>query len=45
VEAALPLAAIPFGRDGVVSVRISRCDTTKDGVKRCGAWAGKLGIR
>jgi hypothetical protein len=45
VEAAVPLAAIPFGRDGSVNARISRCDVTKDHVKRCGAWRGKLTAR
>jgi hypothetical protein len=42
VEAAIPLAAIPFGRDGKVRVTISRCDRTKDGVTRCGSWRGAL---
>ena len=42
VEAAVPLAAIPFGRDGRVDVRLSRCDTPKDGKKRCGSWSGTL---
>ncbi len=45
VEGAVPLTAIPFGRDGTVSVHISRCDTTKDGNKRCGSWSGKLARR
>jgi hypothetical protein len=45
VEAAVPLASIPFGRNGVVNVRISRCDTTKDGKQHCGAWKGQLGRR
>ncbi len=42
VEAAVPMTAIPFGRDGAVSVRVSRCDTTKDGKRHCGSWSGKL---
>ena len=42
VEAAVPLAAIPFGADGTVRVNVSRCDVTHDGVKRCGAWRGVI---
>ncbi len=42
VEAAVPLHAVPFARDGAVRARITRCDLTKDGVTRCGSWAGKI---
>jgi hypothetical protein len=42
VEAALPLASIPFARDASVTVRVSRCDTPKDHIKRCGAWSGSI---
>lgn len=45
VEAAVPLAAVPFGPDGTVRVRVSRCDVTKDRVRRCGAWSGRLARR
>ncbi len=45
VEAAVPLTAIPFGRNGLVDVRISRCDTTKDGKQHCGTWKGQLARR
>jgi hypothetical protein len=45
VEAALPLAALPFASDGSLAVRISRCDVTKDGVKRCGSWRGRIAKR
>jgi hypothetical protein len=42
IESAIPLAAVPFGRDGTVAAKVSRCDTTKDRVRRCGAWQGRL---
>jgi hypothetical protein len=42
VEAAIPLTAVPFTRSGTVDVQISRCDVTKDHVKRCGAWKGTI---
>jgi hypothetical protein len=42
VEAAIPLTAVPFARNGTVDVQISRCDVTKDHVKRCGAWKGTI---
>jgi hypothetical protein len=42
VEAAIPLGAIPFAADGTVAATISRCDLTKDGKRRCGAWRGTL---
>jgi hypothetical protein len=45
VEAAIPLSAVPFGADGAVAMRITRCDVTKDRVRRCGAWSGRLAIR
>jgi len=35
MELALPLAAIPAG---ATAIRAVRCDTPKDGVRRCGAW-------
>jgi hypothetical protein len=42
VEAAIPLASVPFDREGRVTVRVSRCDTTKDGKVHCGHWAGAV---
>ncbi len=42
VEAAIPLAKIPFGPDGTVTASVSRCDVTKDHVRRCGSWRGTL---
>lgn len=42
VEAAIPLTAVPFARNGTVDVQISRCDVTKDHIKRCGAWKGTI---
>jgi hypothetical protein len=45
VEAAIPLSAVPFGPDGAVTVRVTRCDLTKDKVRRCGSWSGRLAIR
>jgi hypothetical protein len=42
VEAAIPLTAVPFARNGTVDIQISRCDVTKDRVKRCGAWKGTV---
>ena len=42
VEAAVPLSALSFSRDGGLEARVSRCDTTKDGVKRCGSWKGRI---
>jgi hypothetical protein len=40
VEAAIPLAAVPFASDGTVRISITRCDSTKDRVRRCGSWRG-----
>ncbi len=45
VEATLPLAAVPFARDGTLHATITRCDTTKDKVKRCGSWTGVIARR
>lgn len=45
VEAAIPLAAVPFARNGTVDVHISRCDVTKDRVRRCGEWKGTIARR
>jgi hypothetical protein len=45
VEAAIPFAAVPLARDGSTTVRITRCDTTKDHVKRCGSWSGRVVVR
>jgi hypothetical protein len=42
VEAAIPVSAIPFGADGEVTATFSRCDVTKDRVRRCGRWHGTL---
>jgi hypothetical protein len=41
VELALPLAAIPAG---ATAIRAARCDTPKDGVRRCGAWEAPLAL-
>src|SRR5207253_10661075 len=45
VEAALPLAALPVAADGLLDARVSRCDVTKDRVKRCGQWKGRIARR
>jgi hypothetical protein len=45
IEAAIPLAAVPFHKDGTVELQVARCDTTKDHVKRCGSWKGTLARR
>lgn len=42
VEAAIPLTAVPFGRTGTVNLQISRCDVTKDHIRRCGVWKGTI---
>ncbi|MBV8760333.1 MAG: hypothetical protein JO257_23780 [Deltaproteobacteria bacterium] len=42
LETAIPLASIPFTSDGEVTATISRCDVTKDRVRRCGSWRGTL---
>lgn len=42
IEAAVPLSAIPFGADGEVTATFTRCDVTKDHVRRCGSWRGTL---
>lgn len=42
LETAIPLAAIPFGADGSVDATFSRCDLTKDHVRRCGSWRGVI---
>ena len=42
IEAAIPLAAVPFGSDGSVTIKVSRCDVGKDHVTRCGTWQGRL---
>lgn len=42
VEGAVPLAAIPFDADGEVTATFTRCDVTKDHVRRCGSWRGTL---
>jgi len=39
IEAAIPLAAIPAG---TTTIHAARCDTPKDGRRRCGAWDGPL---
>ena len=45
VEAAVPLAAIPFARDNTVTMTVSRCDVPKDGITRCGGWTGTFARR
>ncbi|HKA88558.1 MAG TPA: hypothetical protein VKE22_12900 [Haliangiales bacterium] len=44
VEAGFPLKALPIANDGTVEVEVSRCDTPHDGVRRCGAWKGRLSL-
>ena len=41
VELALPLAALP---PGATAIHAARCDTPKDGVRRCGAWEDRLAL-
>lgn len=44
IEAAIPLRALELGAGPRrIAARISRCDTPKDGTKRCGAWPGDKG--
>ncbi len=42
-ELSVPLEALAAAMDGL-RVRLRRCDTPKDGIERCGAWAGNLVI-
>lgn len=39
LEVAIPIAAVP---PGATAIRAARCDTPKDGVRRCGSWQGPL---
>jgi len=41
IELAIPLGATGL-RDAPAPARASRCDTTKDGVARCGTWSARL---
>lgn len=43
VELKIPLDTLS-ATGGQPAVRSSRCDTPKDGVKRCGSWSGTLGL-
>jgi hypothetical protein len=42
IELAIPLAATAYATGDQAAIRASRCDITKDGVRRCGAWSGVL---
>ncbi|HUJ61102.1 MAG TPA: hypothetical protein VLX92_21510 [Kofleriaceae bacterium] len=42
IELALPLAVTGLRPGEPAPLRASRCDVTKDGVKRCGAWSGAV---
>ncbi len=42
VEMTIPLAKTGLTEGKRTHVKASRCDVTKDGVKRCGAWSGDL---
>ena len=44
IELAIPLTTIAIPPGSKVPVRAARCDVTKDGVKRCGAWSGSVGL-
>ena len=44
IELAIPLAKTGLARGRETPVKASRCDVTKDGVKRCGAWSGALSL-
>jgi hypothetical protein len=45
VETAVPLERLGLGsKGGRVAVYISRCDTPKDGIERCGSYAGVLAL-
>ncbi|HEX7838643.1 MAG TPA: hypothetical protein VF469_14305, partial [Kofleriaceae bacterium] len=39
LEVAIPIAAVP---PGATAIHAARCDTPKDGVRRCGSWDGPL---
>jgi len=41
IELVIPLARTGHGS---MPVKASRCDVTRDGVKRCGAWSGQLSL-
>jgi hypothetical protein len=42
LELSLPIAALGVAAGATVPVEVARCDTPKDGVKRCGEWRGAL---
>src|SRR5262249_54217325 len=44
VELALPLERLAPVKEGGYQMRISRGDRPKDGIERCGAWAGVLAL-
>lgn len=44
VELLIPLARTGLASGHTTPVKASRCDVTKDGVKRCGAWSGALSL-
>ncbi|MGE5181161.1 MAG: hypothetical protein ACM31C_03820 [Acidobacteriota bacterium] len=45
IELAIPLDALALAPGKPVQAKASRCDVTKDGEKRCGAWAGPLVVK
>ncbi len=44
LEVSVPLSATGLAPGNRVPIQASRCDVTKDGVKRCGSWTGTLGL-
>ncbi len=42
IELAIPLDSLGLAPGKRTDVKASRCDVTKDGVKRCGSWSGSL---
>ncbi len=42
IEAAIPIAAIP---PDAIAIHAARCDTPKDGKRRCGSWDGPLALQ
>jgi hypothetical protein len=46
LEISIPIAALGApSPDGIFPAHVSRCDTPKDGIERCGAWDGQLRLR
>ena len=44
IELAIPPAAAGLSAGAHSQVRAARCDVPKDGVRRCGAWAGTISL-